>query len=54
MISFIKENGFITDREYAEFTDRAKSTRNLDFRKLIKLGIIVSVGKGRATYYRLK
>jgi len=54
IIEFIKDNGFITDKDYAKLTDRAKPTRNLDFRKLIELGIIIKVGNGRATYYKLK
>jgi Fic family protein len=54
IISFIKENGFIADRDYTKLTDRAKPTRNLDFKKLIELGIIIKVGKGKATYYKLK
>ena len=54
IIDFIKEKGFITDKDYAELTDRAKPTRNLDFRKLIDLGIIIKAGKGKATYYKLK
>jgi Fic family protein len=54
IIDFIKDKGFITDKEYAELTNRAKPTRNLDFRKLIELGIIIKIGKGKATYYRLK
>jgi len=54
LIDLIKEKGFVTDREYAEITDRAKPTRNLDFRKLIDLGLIIKVGKGKATYYKLK
>ncbi len=54
ILDFIQENGYITDRDYATLTDRAKPTRNLDFRKLIELGKIVKVGKGKATYYKLK
>lgn len=54
IVEFIKEKGFITDRDYSKLTDRAKPTRNLDFRKLIELGMIVRVGKGKATYYKLK
>lgn len=53
LIDFVKDRGFITDRDYAKLTDRAKPTRNLDFRKLIELGIIMKVGKGKATYYKL-
>ena len=54
IIDHIKEKGFITDREYSQLTKRAKPTRNLDFRKLIGLGLIIKVGKGKATYYKFK
>jgi len=54
IIDFIKEKGFITDKDYSRLTARAKATRNLDFRKLIDLGIIVKIGRGKATYYKLK
>lgn len=54
IIDHIKEKGFITDKEYSGLTKRAKATRNLDFRKLIDLGLIVKTGKGKATYYKLK
>jgi len=54
IIAFIEGKGFITDKDYSRLTDRAKPTRNLDFRKLIDLGIIVKAGKGKATYYKLK
>ena len=51
MLEYIKMNGFITDRKYAELTDRAKATRVIDFNKLIALGLIERRGKGRSTYY---
>jgi Fic family protein len=54
IIDFIHEKGFITDKDYAGLTDRARPTRNLDFRKLIDLGLLVKAGKGKATYYKLK
>jgi len=54
IISYIEKHGYISDRDYAKMTDRAKPTRNLDFRKLIELGIIEMEGKGRATYYKMK
>lgn len=54
ILNRIKEKGFITDKEYSKLTKRAKPTRNLDFRKLIDLGLIVKAGKGKATYYKLK
>ena len=53
MLDFIKQKGFITDRDYIRLTNRAKATRNLDFNKLIKLGLIVRLGKGKATYYKI-
>lgn len=54
ILNYIKEKGYITDKDYSALTDRAKPTRNLDFNKLIDLGRIIRVGKGRATYYKLK
>lgn len=54
IINFINKNGYISDRDYAKLTDRAKPTRNLDFRKLITLNIIEKIGKGKATYYQMK
>jgi len=54
IIEYIKQNGFITDRNYAELTNRAKATRTLDFQKLLDLGLLVRKGKGRSTYYTLK
>ncbi len=53
ILNFIRDNGFITDRDYAKLTDRAKATRALDFQKLIELEMIVRQGKGRSTYYKL-
>jgi Fic family protein len=54
IVNQIKRKGYITDQEYSNLTDRAKPTRNLDFNKLISLGIIEKAGKGKATYYKLK
>ena len=54
IIKHIKENGFITDKKYARLVSRAKPTRNLDFRKLIKMEMIEKFGKGKATYYKFK
>lgn len=54
ILSFIKENSFIKDKDYAKITDRAKATRSLDFKKLIRLGLIEKMGQGPATYYILK
>jgi len=54
ILEFIKDKGFIADRDYVKLVDRAKATRALDFNKLINLGLIVRKGKGKATYYVLK
>jgi Fic family protein len=54
ILAYIDEHGFITDKQYAGFTDRAKATRSLDFKKLMALGLLVREGKGRGTFYRRK
>ncbi|OGE31141.1 hypothetical protein A3C59_04000 [Candidatus Daviesbacteria bacterium RIFCSPHIGHO2_02_FULL_36_13] len=54
ILEFIQDKGFISDRDYAKLSDRAKATRALDFQKLIDLKLIKRMGKGRATYYILK
>jgi|SRR3989344_7249400 len=54
ILEFIKEKGFIADRDYSKLTDRAKATRALDFQKLMKMSLIERKGKGKATYYVLK
>ena len=53
IIDHIRENGFITDREYSAITKRAKATRNKDFNRLIGMGLIKKSGKGKSTYYKL-
>ncbi|MFH2033106.1 MAG: Fic family protein [Candidatus Margulisiibacteriota bacterium] len=50
----IQDHGSVSDPEYAKLTKRSKASRNLDFRKMISLGLIEKVGKGKATYYRAK
>lgn len=54
MLDFIKNNGFITDRDYSKLTKRAKATRALDFKKLLEMGLIERFGKGRLTHYKIK
>lgn len=54
IIEYIREKGFISDREYAKLVNRAKATRTQDFKKLQELNLIERKGKGRATYYILK
>lgn len=52
ILDYIDEKGFITDKDYAALTERAKATRALDFNKLIELGLIERHGRGRNTHYR--
>ena len=54
VIEYIRKHGFIKDSDYSTLTARARPTRNLDFKKLIELGLIEKQGKGKATYYALK
>lgn len=54
VIKYIKKHGFIKDSDYSKLTGRARPTRNLDFKKLIELGLIEKQGKGKSTYYVLK
>jgi Fic family protein len=54
ILDYIDEHGFITDKQYAGFTERAKATRSLDFKRLMELGLLVREGKGRGTFYRRK
>lgn len=51
LLEFIRDKGFIADRDYRKLTPRAKATRTQDFNKLIKLRLIERRGKGKATYY---
>jgi Fic family protein len=52
LLGHIDQQGFITDRDYAKLTERAKATRSLDFKKLIELGLIERHGSGRSIYYQ--
>lgn len=49
----LRQHGAITDREYAGMVTRAKSTRALDFKRLMELNLIARRGRGPATYYVL-
>ena len=52
ILDYIDTHGFITDRDYALLTNRAKATRTQDFRKLIELKLIERHGRGRNTHYK--
>ena len=51
ILDLIDAQGYVTDREYAQHTSRAKATRSLDFRTLLEMGLIERKGRGRSTYY---
>jgi len=51
IMDFVAKNGQIADRDYAKLTARARSTRALDFRKLVLLGFLTRMSRGKATYY---
>ena len=53
ILKFIREKGFIADRDCAKLVDRARATRALDFKRLIELGLIAKKGKSKTTYYLL-
>lgn len=52
ILAHVDEHGFITDKDYAKITDRAKATRALDFKFLLELGMIERKGRGRGIYYQ--
>ena len=54
IIEYVRETGFIADRDYAKLVSRAKATRTQDFKKLLTLGLIERKGRGKATYYVLQ
>lgn len=54
ILDFLEKNGIIQDCDYQTLTSRAKSTRVLDFNKLISIGKIEKHGVGKGTYYKLK
>ena len=54
IIETIRKKSFITDYEYGKMVKRARSTRHLDFKKLISLGLIERKGKSKASYYTFK
>ncbi|OGI29767.1 MAG: hypothetical protein A3G09_00525 [Candidatus Moranbacteria bacterium RIFCSPLOWO2_12_FULL_48_12] len=54
IIRYIEKHGRLNARGYAKLTDRAKSTRSVDLKNLVGLGVIEKFGKGRATYYKLR
>lgn len=51
ILDYIAKNGSINEAEYKGLTDRARSTRILDFKRLVAKGLIIRQRKGRATFY---
>ncbi|MBI4041788.1 MAG: Fic family protein [Deltaproteobacteria bacterium] len=54
ILDYLKAHDFLTDKIYSTLTKRAKPTRNQDFNRLIEMGLIERIGKGKATIYRLQ
>jgi Fic family protein len=54
ILKYIRQHGFIADRDYEKLTKRARSTRAKDLQYLTKLGLIERKSKGKSTYYVLK
>jgi Fic family protein len=53
IISHIQKHGFISMREYEKISERAHSTKILDFKRLVDRGVLIRQGKGKATFYTL-
>jgi len=54
-LTFVRENGSITNREYRELCpDVSPETLRLDLNDLVDRGILLRVGAKKGTYYILK
>jgi Fic family protein len=53
ILAWIDQHGYISDKDYAKLTTRAKATRALDFKRLQELHLIERKGHGKNTYYVL-
>ena len=53
VISYINKYGSICEAEYSTITNRARSTRIFDFKRLVQKRILKRHNKGKATYYTL-
>lgn len=51
ILDYLSSHHRISDKEYAKLTSRADSTRTLDFKYLLELGLIERRGSGPSTYY---
>jgi Fic family protein len=53
IIRYLQKHGSISESEYAQITSRARSTRILDFKRLVEKGVLVRKEQGKNTYYVL-
>ncbi|MEI6690188.1 MAG: Fic family protein [bacterium] len=53
ILNYLTAHGRICDKEYVKLTKRADSTRIMDFRNLVDLGLIERKSGGPTTYYVL-
>jgi len=51
ILKYIEKHGSISQREYGVISSRSLAARKQDFQKLLSLDLIITQGKGRATYY---
>jgi len=51
ILDYLSSHGRIRDREYAKMTKRADSTRIIDFKYLVELGLLERRSAGPSTYY---
>ncbi len=54
ILNFITKNGSISEAEYSKITKRARSTRILDFKRMVEKGLIERHEQSTATYYTQK
>ncbi len=51
ILDYLEVHGSITQQEYGQITQRSLASRKIDFKTLIKLGLIEARGGSRNTYY---
>lgn len=53
-VSYVKENGRITNKEYRDLTGLSDEGSRIDLRELVKKGLLQIKSRGRNTYYVFK
>lgn len=52
ILKYIDTHGSINANDYSKITTRARATRIQDFKKLVSMGLIKTIGQGKSTYYK--